>query len=93
MIGNQGGAPPPPPDFRGKSWQVLDFCWQVLLNWKKLAGFKISSDFEEKNWQVVDFWQVAIRKSCQVLLKKVGRFNPRMGVPPHLILKIIAGLN
>ena len=81
MIGNQGGGTPPP-DFRGKSWQLLDFCWQVLLILKKLAGFKISSHFKEKNWQVVDFWQFAIRKSWQVLLKKVGRFNPRKGVPP-----------
>ena len=76
------GGTPPPPDFRGKSWQVLDFCWQVLLNLKKLAGFSISSDFKGINWQVVYFWQVAIRKSWQVLLKKVGRFNPRKGVPP-----------
>ena len=81
MIGNQGGDAPPP-DFRRKSWQVLDFCWQVLQNLKKLAGLKISSDFKAKNWQFVDFLQVAIRKSWQVLLKKVGRFNPRKGVPP-----------
>ena len=30
-----------PPDFEKKSWQVLDFCWQVLENLE--------------SWQVVDF--------------------------------------
>ena len=81
MIGNQWGDAPPP-DFRGKSWQVLDFCWQVLLNLKKLAGLKISSDFKGKNWQVVDFWQVAIRKSWQVLLKKLAGLTRERGSPP-----------
>ena len=56
MIGNQGGDAPPPPDFGGKSWQVLDFCWQVLRFFKKLAGFKILHDFEGKSWQVVNFF-------------------------------------
>ena len=65
IIGNQG-EDGPPPDFGGKSWQVIDFCWQVLRNLKKLAGFKITPDFEGKSWQVVDFcWQV-FRKSWQV---------------------------
>ena len=36
--GNQGGDCPPL-DFGGKSWQVLNFCWQVLLNLKKVGRF------------------------------------------------------
>ena len=39
-IGNQGGDGLPP-DFGGKSWQGLDFCWQVLRILKKLSGFEI----------------------------------------------------
>ena len=56
------GGRSPPPDFGEKSWQVVDFCWQVLRNLKKLAGFKILHDFVEKSWQVVDFLLAGFEK-------------------------------
>ena len=61
-----------------------------LPNLTKIAGFKISSDFKGKNWLDVDFWQVAIRKSWQVLLKKLAGLARER--PPPLIFYIIAGL-
>ena len=56
------GGTPPPPDLSAKSWQVVNFCWQVLRHlkiWQVL----------NKSWQVIDFcWQVlGILKSWQVL--------------------------
>ena len=50
----QSGGDVPPHDFRGKSWQVLDFCWQVLENLE--------------SWQVVDFLLAGFGKFEKLLV-------------------------
>ena len=67
IIGNQGGDAPPP-DLRAKSWQVVNFCWQVLRHLKSLQVLNKSWQVLNKSWQVVDFcWQVLGILSWQVL--------------------------
>ena len=65
----QSGGGRPPPDLRAKSWQVVNFCWQVLRHLKIWQVLNKSWQVLNKSWQVIDFCLqvLGILKSWQVL--------------------------